>query len=84
MADEPLEAMEKEYAFSELSSAFGPTEFADALSQSLNTHGTATQKVLGSHGLVNRYQRIAQEKYAFVLTILIPGQSNSNDHRRHG
>lgn len=63
MVDEPLEAMEKEYAFSELSSAFGPTEFADALSQSLNTHVTATQKVLGSHGLVNRYQRMAQEKY---------------------
>jgi hypothetical protein len=62
MADEPMEAMEKEYAFSELSSAFGPTEFADALSHSLNTHGTAIQRVLGSHGLVNRYQRLAQEK----------------------
>ena len=58
-----METMDKEYAFSELSSAFGPTEFADALSQNLNAHGPATQKIMGNHGLVSRYQRLAQEKY---------------------
>ena len=62
MQDESMETMEKEYAFSELSSAFGPTEFADALSQSLNAHGPATQRILGHHGLVIRYQKLAQEK----------------------
>ena len=76
-----METMDKEYAFSELSSAFGPTEFADALSQSLNTHGTATQRILGNHGLVNRYQRLAQEKYVAVTwgLIDITGQHNLNE-----
>lgn len=63
--------MEQEYAFSEASNAFGPTEFANALSQNLNSHGTNAQKVLGHHGLLQRYQRIAQEKYIFPEAELI-------------
>ena len=54
--------MDEDMGYSELVDAFAPTEFANALSQSLNSHGTNAQKLFGSHGLLYRYQRIAQEK----------------------
>jgi hypothetical protein len=54
--------MEEDMAYSELVDAFAPTEFANALSQNLNSHGTTAQKLFGNHGLIYRYQRIAQEK----------------------
>jgi len=54
--------MEEDFVYSELVDAFAPTEFANALSQSLNSHGTTAQKLFGNHGLINRFQRIAQEK----------------------
>jgi len=54
--------MEEDLAYSELVDAFAPTEFANALSQNLNSHGTTVQKLFGNHGLIYRYQRIAQEK----------------------
>ena len=54
--------MDEDMGYSELVDAFAPTEFANALSQSLNSHGTNAQKLFGNHGLLYRYQRIAQEK----------------------
>src|SRR5271170_110206 len=54
--------MEEDMGYSELVDAFAPIEFANALSQSLNSHGTNAQKLFGNHGLLYRYQRIAQEK----------------------
>lgn len=59
-ADDDL--MEEDMAYSELVDAFAPTEFANALSQNLNSRGTTAQKLFGNHGLIYRYQRIAQEK----------------------
>lgn len=57
-------SMEEEYAFSEAANAFGPNEFANALSNNLNAHGPPAQTLLGKHGLLNRYQRIAQDKFS--------------------
>jgi nuclear pore complex protein Nup107 len=63
MADDPMEvSIDHGYEFSEASSGFGPIEFANALSQNLNAHGTNSQKLFGRHGLLARYQRLAQEK----------------------
>jgi len=60
--EDAMEAIDIESAFSEAADVFGPTEFANALSQNLNAHGTNPQKILGKHGLLSKYQRIAQEK----------------------
>jgi hypothetical protein len=54
--------MDQEFSYSEASNTFGATEFAKALSQHLNAHGTYAQKHLGRHGLLERYHRLAQEK----------------------
>lgn len=66
MVDDAMDTIDQEYAFSQASNAFGPTEFANALSQNLNALGNNIQKLLGRHGLLKRYQRIAQEKYLFM------------------
>jgi hypothetical protein len=55
--------MDQEFSYSEASNTFGATEFAKALSQHLNAHGTNAQKHLGRHGLLERYHHLAQEKY---------------------
>jgi hypothetical protein len=64
-----MDTIDQEYAFSQASNAFGPTEFANALSQNLNTHGTKSQKLLGRHGLLKRYHRLAQEKLFSIETV---------------
>ena len=63
--------MEEDMGYSQLVDGFGPTEFATALSQSLESHGTNAQKLFGNHGLLYRYQRIAQEKSLPPKTQLI-------------
>jgi nuclear pore complex protein Nup107 len=60
-----MDSMDHEYEFSEASNAFGPSEFANALSQNLDAPGTNAQKLFGKHGLLSRYQRLAQDKSAF-------------------
>lgn len=65
-----MDIVDHGYSFSEASNAFGPNEFASALSQNLNAHGTNTQKLFGKHGLLSRYQRLALEKF------IIPQNSN--------
>ena len=62
-----MESMDEDSGFSETTTAFGPTEFANALSQYLNIHGTSAQKLLGKHGLLSKYHRIAQEKSPFLV-----------------
>jgi hypothetical protein len=62
MLEDPVGAMDEEYNYAEGSSLFGATEFANALSANLNAHGTNAQKLLGKHGLLERYHRLAQEK----------------------
>jgi hypothetical protein len=56
------EPMEEEFNYAQAASAFGATEFAKALSAHLNAHGTNSQKLLGRHGLLERYHHLAQEK----------------------
>ena len=54
------------YEFSEAASGFGPTEFAGALSNSLNANGTNAQKYFGKYGLLARCGCIAQDKFVIV------------------
>jgi len=54
--------MDRDEGFSDAASTFGAAEFANALSHNLNTHGTNAQKIFGKHGLLSRYQRLAQDK----------------------
>jgi hypothetical protein len=49
-------------ATAENAHSIGATDFAKALTASLNTHTTSTQKLFGKHGLLARYQRIAHER----------------------
>jgi hypothetical protein len=61
--DEAMNTVQEESVdFTAASNAVGASEFAIALSNNLNAHGSASQKLLGAHGLVQKYQRIAQEK----------------------
>jgi hypothetical protein len=60
--EDPVGAMDEEYNYAEGSNLFGATEFANALSAHLNAHGINSQKLLGKHGLLQRYHRLAQEK----------------------
>ena len=62
-----IESIDEDSAFSETTNAFGPAEFANALSQNLNIHGTNAQKLLGKHGLLSKYRRIAQEKFSSIV-----------------
>jgi len=60
--DDVMDTVDEDYAFSQASNAFGPTEFANALSENLNAHGTNIHKLLSRHGLLRRYERLAREK----------------------
>ena len=67
--DESMETMDHDHHDNnnpEQASSFGATEFANALSQNLNIHGTNAQKLFGKHGLLYRYQRLAQEKSPLI------------------
>jgi hypothetical protein len=62
---------EDDFNYTEASNAFGATEFATVLSNNLNAHDTVPQNILGNHGLVRKYQRIAQEKYRALKSKVI-------------
>jgi len=49
-------------ATAENAHSIGATDFANALAAALNTHATSAHKLFGKHGLLARYQRIAQER----------------------
>ena len=67
--DDPVETMDLDNGFSTGANGFGPNEFAAALSHNLNTHGTNAQKLFGKHGLLSRYQRLAQEKSTSLMSL---------------
>jgi hypothetical protein len=50
-------------ATAENAHSIGATDFANALTASLNTHTRSATKLFGKHGLLARYQRIAHERY---------------------
>ena len=61
-----MDSVDEGYTFSQTASAFGPTEFANALANNKNAHGTKAEKLLSNHGLINRYQRLSQEKFGLI------------------
>jgi hypothetical protein len=80
VADDPMESMDLDQGFSPGVSGFGPNEFANALSHNLNSHGANAQKLFGKHGLLSRYQRVAQEKsWPLYLNADCLGRNNFNE-----
>jgi len=51
-----------ELSTAENAHSIGANDFANALTTSLNAHGTTAQKLFGKYGLLSRFQRIAQER----------------------
>ena len=78
--------MVSESTFLEASNVFGPAEYANVLSQNLNSHVTAAQKLFGKHGLLARYQHIAQDKYDTINGVELTnvGRTNSRDRDQEG
>jgi len=79
VVDDPMESIDHDQGFSSGVSGFGPNEFANALSHNLNSHGANAQKLFGKHGLLSRYQRLAQEKsWSLYLVADCLGRNNFN------